>query len=297
MAWTVPATATVGQLVTASWLNTYLRDNMNALHDFLTGSADLGSNWKLSSGRSLLFHDADVAHGMTTVQATDVYGALASISGTAGGVQLTGLSDTDAAALLLVGYGGSATPTVAPVQITAVKKNGTGAQAIAAGEVGISFAMGGAATNKFYGDGGLNIVTGGLSVGYAGVPVAGTLAVGDANLRLELISGIAGLNFSSTAYISYDRSASAFRVVSGSKSLRWDDNGLRPNGAGFLCFPGGGSPGVASPEGVINFGERSDPTAPSANEAYLYAKDNGAGKTGLYILFPTGTSIQIAVQA
>lgn len=32
MAWTTPATATVGQVLTAAWLNTYVRDNLNALY-------------------------------------------------------------------------------------------------------------------------------------------------------------------------------------------------------------------------------------------------------------------------
>ena len=31
MAWTEPATATPGELITAAWLNTYIRDNLNAL--------------------------------------------------------------------------------------------------------------------------------------------------------------------------------------------------------------------------------------------------------------------------
>lgn len=31
MAWTTPASATPGQLVTAAWLNQYIRDNMNAM--------------------------------------------------------------------------------------------------------------------------------------------------------------------------------------------------------------------------------------------------------------------------
>jgi hypothetical protein len=40
----------------------------------------------------------------------------------------------------------------------------------------------------------------------------------------------------------------------------------------------------------------SDPTANSA-AALLFSKDNGAGKTALYVLFPTGFKIQIAVEA
>lgn len=32
MAWTAPATATVGQVLTAAWMNTYVRDNLNHVY-------------------------------------------------------------------------------------------------------------------------------------------------------------------------------------------------------------------------------------------------------------------------
>lgn len=40
----------------------------------------------------------------------------------------------------------------------------------------------------------------------------------------------------------------------------------------------------------------ADPTAPAADGFRLYAKDNGAGKTGLYVRFATGAVVQIAVE-
>lgn len=40
------------------------------------------------------------------------------------------------------------------------------------------------------------------------------------------------------------------------------------------------------------YGEIADPAAPATNNARLYAKDNGAGKTQLAVRFPTG-AVQI----
>jgi hypothetical protein len=40
----------------------------------------------------------------------------------------------------------------------------------------------------------------------------------------------------------------------------------------------------------IEYIERSDPSAPAANKARLYAKDNGSGKTQLCARFNTGAS-------
>lgn len=42
--------------------------------------------------------------------------------------------------------------------------------------------------------------------------------------------------------------------------------------------------------------ERTTPTA-EANKAILFAKDNGSGKTQLMVLFPTGSAIQLAIEA
>jgi hypothetical protein len=47
---------------------------------------------------------------------------------------------------------------------------------------------------------------------------------------------------------------------------------------------------------AFQFPERSDPTAPSANNAILYAKDNGAGKTQLVVRFPTGAVQVLATE-
>jgi len=48
--------------------------------------------------------------------------------------------------------------------------------------------------------------------------------------------------------------------------------------------------------GALNFLEQTAPSAPSANQVHIYAEDNGAGKTRLMALFPTGAAQQIAIE-
>lgn len=46
----------------------------------------------------------------------------------------------------------------------------------------------------------------------------------------------------------------------------------------------------------MEFDEITDPAAPAANKARLYAKDNGAGKTQLVVRFPTGAVQVLATE-
>lgn len=48
--------------------------------------------------------------------------------------------------------------------------------------------------------------------------------------------------------------------------------------------------------GAVQFSEIADPAAPAANEARLYVKDNGAGKTQLAVRFATGVVQVIATE-
>jgi hypothetical protein len=45
-----------------------------------------------------------------------------------------------------------------------------------------------------------------------------------------------------------------------------------------------------------DMGEITAPAAPSANTVRIYAEDNGAGKTRLMALFPTGAAQQLAIE-
>jgi hypothetical protein len=50
-------------------------------------------------------------------------------------------------------------------------------------------------------------------------------------------------------------------------------------------------------ENCIRLAEMSEPANPSSNQAYLFVKDNGSGKTQLCVRFASGASIAIATQA
>lgn len=66
-------------------------------------------------------------------------------------------------------------------------------------------------------------------------------------------------------------------------------------------FSSGGSAAANETFRVLNGGgwkliERTAPAAPAANEVYVYAVDNGSGKTQLMALFSSGAAQQIAIQ-
>lgn len=49
-------------------------------------------------------------------------------------------------------------------------------------------------------------------------------------------------------------------------------------------------------DAYVAFTEITDPSAPSTNNARLYVRDNGAGKTQLVVRFPTGAIQVIATE-
>ena len=90
---------------------------------------------------------------------------------------------------------------------------------------------------------------------------------------------------------------------------------LRANGAGTACqgiffdSENGATTGhllnfrqngsevfVMDAEGRNRFTETTDPSAPAANKAVLYARDNGVGKTQLCVLFATGAVQVLATE-
>jgi len=91
------------------------------------------------SGKNSLIYmqDSDVAHGITSLVPTDIYGAITSISATAGGLGVLGISDTDAIGLSGFGYIGTTSPsnTTASIQFKGGKKNGANLQDLGTGDV------------------------------------------------------------------------------------------------------------------------------------------------------------------
>ncbi len=47
---------------------------------------------------------------------------------------------------------------------------------------------------------------------------------------------------------------------------------------------------------LLKMSEMTAPSAPSGNSVYIYAEDNGSGKTRLMALFASGAAQQIAIQ-
>lgn len=75
------------------------------------------------------------------------------------------------------------------------------------------------------------------------------------------------------------------------------DSGLLYLISGVSIYPEDGSdPIVDIYKCYLDIHERTDPPAPPANTARIYAKDNGAGKTQLVVRFPTGAVQVIATE-
>lgn len=78
------------------------------------------------------FSDADVAHGMTDIVPTSVWGLLQAASSTAGGWEMQGFaSDVNSPAFVMKGTVGGASSTIAAIQLLPYKKSGTGRVALA----------------------------------------------------------------------------------------------------------------------------------------------------------------------
>ncbi len=69
------------------------------------------------------------------------------------------------------------------------------------------------------------------------------------------------------------------------------DTGLARSSAGIVKITNG-----STGAGALHLQEQTAPSAPATNNVYIYAEDNGAGKTCLMALFPTGAAQQIAIE-
>lgn len=107
--------------------------------DTSTGNVGIGTTspaTKLDVRDGLIsVSDQDVAHGMTSIVPTEVYGNLGPSSAAAGGFDVIGLSDAaGTTGLFFTGIVGDETPTVPSVVIRGGKKNGTTWQASGSSE-------------------------------------------------------------------------------------------------------------------------------------------------------------------
>ena len=69
------------------------------------------------------------------------------------------------------------------------------------------------------------------------------------------------------------------------------DTGLARTDAGIVKITNG-----STGAGALHLQERTAPSAPATNNVYIYAEDNGAGKTRIVALFPTGAAQVLATE-
>jgi hypothetical protein len=388
-AWTTPRTWVASELVTATMMNAHIRDNENALRDYLLGAQDLGANWLISTGRELrmsdatnvahgmttiaptdvysqmkvngvlgglvvrtftdgdtnplyfvlsngaasptnsgmvidaykksgtsvtamatterildirnggtnvmrvagdakiTFHASGVAHGLTTVDPTDTYGALFAVSSTAGGLNVRGMSDTDATALNLVGVIGTTTPTAATVSISGFKSDGaTGAASLNTTEHIVDIQNAG--TTKAFFNG------------------AGNMCVFDANYCIEGAAGTGAFRADTSASVTYTRNGTnGIWTLSTQSATASVSVGQPVAGTPSLYPAGSGTHDLGQTSNQFKRlylkeqwqgDEISDPSAPAANKGVVYFRDNGSGKTQFVARFPTGAVQVIATE-
>jgi hypothetical protein len=128
--------------------------------------------------------------------------------------------------------------------------------------------------------------------------------VGDATVRVTVYSP--GGTFSAASLLGLRKAAAGDDVVSmGVTGDAFDrfvidaDGGLRwGSGAGatdvLLHWI---AANVLKLEDVLEIPELAAPAAPGANNARVFAQDNGAGKTQVAVRFPTGTAVVLATEA
>lgn len=71
---------------------------------------------------------------------------------------------------------------------------------------------------------------------------------------------------------------------------------LTPGAGGTGSTTNGTKGGVKIPAAYLQFTEMTAPAAGATNSVRIYAEDDGAGKTRLMALFPTGSAVQLAIE-
>lgn len=167
---------------------------------------------------SLLYlDDADVAHGMTALYPTNVYGAFVELDGLAGGLAITGVNDDGVGtALYLRGILGSTDPgdTIPAMTLVAAKKNGTTVQAIGAAETAFAFNNLSTRLITILGNGNTDVDA---AVTVDSLSASGTITVGT-----QLLLGSGGIDFMNAGSTVLTAGATDHLILSGGISL----NGL-----------------------------------------------------------------------
>jgi hypothetical protein len=107
------------------------------------------------------------------------------------------------------------------------------------------------------------------SVGFGGVP--------------QTSVKLGSFQLPSSGFIGFCQSTSSNGTV---------DTSVRRTGVGFVGVRGSS----ASVGAALDLIEQTAPAAPATNGVYIYAEDNGGGKTRLMARFATGAAQQIAIE-
>lgn len=118
---------TTGTVINTAYIG-LIYDNIDALFSSTTG---IRLNQAAGSGPILNLESSDVAHGMTSLALTNVYGYAAKSSALSGGMTLVGLTETtiavDVQAYCTTDDTTKSAAAVAPMRVTASLKSGTSA--------------------------------------------------------------------------------------------------------------------------------------------------------------------------
>jgi hypothetical protein len=124
---------------------------------------------------------------------------------------------------------------------------------------------------------------------------------GATNMRLGSDGSVSILDGSGGAQINFNVQASNGVRIASDRPLGFTsgfaansspDTTLRRVDAGII----GVRAGAITNGGALSFIEQTAPAAPAANGVYVYAEDDGAGKTRLMARFATGAAVQIAIE-
>jgi hypothetical protein len=133
-------------------------NNTVFLYGVLTGSVDLAANILFQNEREVRLSGTGVAHGMTGIVPTDVYGRLSVLASGVGGLNINGFSESDATGVNISGVNGGATPTTPAVSVRGFKKSTTTVQALATTEIIFAVQNQSNTVANFYGNGMLEFV-------------------------------------------------------------------------------------------------------------------------------------------
>lgn len=147
---------------------------------------------------------------------------------------------------------------------------------------------GGSTTQIQYNSSGSFAGVAGFTIDVPGTRVVTTGYYYDSNIGYYISDGVSGI-ISSNGHRTI--SSGAFSWASGANANVGQDTSLVRAAAGIVGVRNGSTGG-----GALSFVEQTAPSAPATNGVYLYAEDNGSGKTRLMALFPTGAAQQVAIE-